>query len=192
MSLALVIMIYIVKIAFYLYSFALLMRIILHFLHADEYNAISQFIIKITQWPVQKFKTFLPVTSRFDFAAIGVLVVVELVKVYLLVGLELGRFANIIGVLLYSVGDLLWVVLDIYFYAIIIAAIISWVRPATQSALVQIVNYFAEPVLRLFRRFIPPLGGFDLSPIAAIVAIKVIEYLVVGLVFIRLAMHFIA
>lgn len=192
MSVALTVIIYIVKTVFYLYSFALLMRIILHFLHADEYNVISQFIIKITQWPVQKFKTFLPVTARFDFATIGVLIVVELIKVYLLVALELGRFGHIIGVLLYSIGDLLWVALDIYFYAIIIAAIISWVRPSTNNALVQMVNYFAMPVLRLFRRFIPPVGKFDLSPVVALIALKVIEYVVVALILIQLAMHFIA
>ncbi len=39
-----------------------------------------------------------------------------------------------------------------------------------------------EPYLRLFRRFIPPLGALDLSPIVAIIVLQVVGRLVVGLI----------
>ena len=39
-----------------------------------------------------------------------------------------------------------------------------------------------EPYLRLFRRFIPPLGALDLSPIVALIVLQVVGRLVVGLI----------
>ena len=39
-----------------------------------------------------------------------------------------------------------------------------------------------EPYLSIFRRFIPPLGAFDLSPIVAILALQIVGGLVVRLV----------
>jgi uncharacterized protein YggT (Ycf19 family) len=40
----------------------------------------------------------------------------------------------------------------------------------------------SEPYLRIFRRFIPPLGPLDLSAIAAIVLLVVVGNLVAGLI----------
>ena len=39
-----------------------------------------------------------------------------------------------------------------------------------------------EPYLGIFRRFIPPLGPLDLSPMVAIIALYVVGGLVVGLI----------
>ena len=38
----------------------------------------------------------------------------------------------------------------------------------------------SEPYLRLFRRFIPPMGAFDLSPMVAIIVLYIVQSLVVG------------
>ncbi len=38
----------------------------------------------------------------------------------------------------------------------------------------------SEPYLRLFRRFIPPLGAFDLSPMIAIIVLYIVQSLVVS------------
>jgi YggT family protein len=38
----------------------------------------------------------------------------------------------------------------------------------------------AEPYLRIFRRFIPPLGMFDLTPLIAIFVLYILRTLVVG------------
>jgi YggT family protein len=38
----------------------------------------------------------------------------------------------------------------------------------------------SEPYLRLFRRFIPPLGAIDLSPMIAIIVLYIVQSLVVG------------
>jgi YggT family protein len=37
---------------------------------------------------------------------------------------------------------------------------------------VALLNSLAEPVLRPFRRLIPPIGGLDISPIFAIILLQ--------------------
>jgi uncharacterized protein YggT (Ycf19 family) len=40
----------------------------------------------------------------------------------------------------------------------------------------------AEPYLRIFRRFIPPIGPLDLSPIVAILVLRIVGGILVGLI----------
>ena len=58
---------------------------------------------------------------------------------------------------------LLWT----YFYAILLYALLSLIAPGSYSPLQSVLASLCEPVLRPFRRLIPPLGGIDLSPLWA-------------------------
>ena len=55
---------------------------------------------------------------------------------------------------------------------LIVYAILSWV-PNASSMLLDLVARLAEPLVRPFRRFIPLIGGVDLSPLAAIVVLQI-------------------
>jgi YggT family protein len=48
------------------------------------------------------------------------------------------------------------------------------------DALMNFLRDVCEPYLRIFRRFIPPIGMFDLTPIIAILVLYIVQYLVVG------------
>jgi YggT family protein len=54
-----------------------------------------------------------------------------------------------------------------YLYAIFIYALLSMVAPGGYSPMQSILASLCEPVLRPFRRIIPPVGGLDLSPLWA-------------------------
>lgn len=41
----------------------------------------------------------------------------------------------------------------------------GWSPPPSLSPIIRVIIDLTEPLMALFRRFIPPLGGFDLSPI---------------------------
>ena len=49
------------------------------------------------------------------------------------------------------------------------------------SAVIGFLNETVQPYLNLFRRFIPPLGMFDLSPIVGIILLQVVGGLVTSL-----------
>lgn len=44
-----------------------------------------------------------------------------------------------------------------------------------------VLDTIVGPYLNLFRRFIPPMGGMDFSPVVAVIALSVIERLVIGI-----------
>ncbi|RLL45248.1 YggT family protein [Oceanobacillus piezotolerans] len=66
----------------------------------------------------------------------------------------------------------LWQVLDlalnIYSWGIIIYIFMSWFPGARESTFGEILGKITEPYLEMFRKFIPPLGMIDFSPIIAI------------------------
>lgn len=82
---------------------------------------------------------------------------------------------------------LIRVVLGLVVWVLIINAILSWLVAFDvinlRNRFVANIAYFLEavsrPVLRPIQRFIPPLGGVDISPI---IAILVIQYVLIGIV----------
>jgi uncharacterized protein YggT (Ycf19 family) len=73
------------------------------------------------------------------------------------------------------------VFITVYSLLILAYIILSWFRlpysPALQK-LQQFLHDACDPYLRLFRRFIPPLGPLDLSPIVAIIVLQVVNRLI--------------
>ena len=64
-------------------------------------------------------------------------------------------------------SDLIWI--------IIARALISWVNPDPHNPVVRFLHRVTDPVLDRLRRFIPPIGGMDLTPIALILAIVFVQ-----------------
>ena len=50
------------------------------------------------------------------------------------------------------------------------------------DAVMNFLRDVCEPYLRLFRRFIPPIGMFDLTPMLAIIVLYLVQYVVVKLI----------
>jgi YggT family protein len=77
-----------------------------------------------------------------------------------------------------SLGRFLEVFIDVYILLIVAYILTSWFRIGYGSPLYRVQQFLrdtCEPYLRLFRRFIPPLGPLDVSPIVAIVVLVVIQ-----------------
>ncbi len=64
---------------------------------------------------------------------------------------------------------------QIYLILLFVRILSSWVPEFQSYRIMQFVNFYTDPYLNLFRRIIPPLGMFDLSPIAAIFCLGFIE-----------------
>lgn len=74
--------------------------------------------------------------------------------------------------------------IEVYSWLIIISAILSWVPniSGTQNSLVadisEVLHIITEPYLSLFRKFMPPLGGIDFSPVVALLVLQIIKDLI--------------
>ncbi|MFA5731110.1 MAG: YggT family protein [Acidithiobacillus sp.] len=69
--------------------------------------------------------------------------------------------------------------LTLLFWAILIRAILSWVQPDPRNPVIQFLDRLTGPILYPLQRIIPPIGGFDLSPLAALLIIEVLKGLLV-------------
>jgi YggT family protein len=69
-----------------------------------------------------------------------------------------------------ALGDLVNIVLTVFYWLILIRAVISWVSADPFNPIVQFLHRTTEPVLEPIRRLLPPMA-FDLSPLIAFFAI---------------------
>ncbi len=70
-----------------------------------------------------------------------------------------------------------------YMLLLMVRILSSWFPDLQEHPILRFVRFYTDPYLNLFRRFIPPLGLFDLSPIVAIFALQFIEMFVKRLLF---------
>lgn len=68
---------------------------------------------------------------------------------------------------------------QIYTLMLFARILASWVPQVNEYRLMQFICYYTDPYLNLFRKIIPPLGMFDLSPIVAFLSLSFIQNLVI-------------
>ena len=85
-------------------------------------------------------------------------------------------------VFIVTVIQMLQMVINLYIWVVIIAALISWVRPDPYNPIVQTLYRLTEPVYAYIRRYIPTvIGGIDLAPLIVIFGLQFIELLLSNL-----------
>ena len=77
----------------------------------------------------------------------------------------------------YTVLIILSTILSILTCAIIIRALLSWIRSNPNNPLVRLLNQVTDPIMKPFERLVPSLGGLDITPIIAIVLIQGVQWL---------------
>lgn len=164
-----------------IYLFLLMLRFLLQASQADYYNPISQSVVKITQPAVRPFQGFLgPVMGRFDLATLAAGFVIKAISIIAILQIAGFGMPPLVGVAIGAVAALANAILKIYFFALIVMIILSWVAPHASHPGALLVMQLVEPIMAPLRRVIPPLGMIDLSPIVAFVAISLIDGIVVG------------
>jgi len=163
-----------------LYLMAVLLRFLLQWSETDFYNPISQFVVKATNPVLLPLRRVVPSWKGQDIAALVLALVLKMLLVVLFGGLWTGRIGPL-GVVLESVAQLLDMAGNIFIFAIFAQAILSWIAPHGGDPLNRLLYGLTRPVLRPFRKFIPPVGGLDLTPLAAIIALQFVKMLAVGL-----------
>ncbi|MBR8462567.1 YggT family protein [Campylobacter sp. faydin G-24] len=88
----------------------------------------------------------------------------------------------IISTFIAAVANILSTVIHIYIWIIIIAALISWVRPDPYNPIVQLLQRLTEPAYAFIRRFIPTtFNGIDLAPIIVLLALQFFDLFIIRL-----------
>ena len=83
----------------------------------------------------------------------------------------------------------IYVALNLYWFIVIISVVLSWLVQFnvvnTQNQFVSMIGEFTwratEPALRPIRRFVPNLGGIDISPVVLLLAIFFLQQVITNL-----------
>lgn len=153
-----------------------LVRAMLIAVNAAFYDPVCQFVYKLTNPIVAPIRHLLPRVGKIETAAVAIAYVLALVELALLAGVGM-RF-TLPGWLLGAAVAVLSVAVWILFWALLIRALLSFFagyHPNTQ-VLVQIT----EPVVRPFRRLVPPVAGMDFSFLIASIALILARLLVIA------------
>ena len=162
-----------------LYLLIVLLRFILQLVRADFYNPLSQFIVRATHPLLKPLRKVIPSLAGLDLASLALAIVVQLVLMALTLMLMGYGLDNPVQLLVWSIIGVTALFVKVFFFALIISVILSWVAQGSQNPTVALVNQICEPLLTPIRRILPNLGGLDLSPIVAFLILNLIDMLVI-------------
>lgn len=171
-----------------LYALIILLRFMMQATRADYYNPVAQFVVKASAPVLRPVRRIIPPAGRYDIAAIVVALALMLVKIWLyrllgipdtvVGGYRIGIEHAWLGSLAWlAVVDLLALVINVYFFAVLIRAILSWVAPQGPHPVVELLERITAPVVNPVRRVIPLVGGIDLSPLVVLIGLQVLRML---------------
>ena len=161
-----------------LYLLIVLLRFILQLVRANFYNPLCQFTVRATQPLLKPMRRVIPSLFGLDMSSLVLAILVLMVIFAVVLTLSYMSF-NILGLLAWALIGVFTLFLKVFFFAIIISVILSWVAPGGASPAAELVNQITEPALAPFRRILPSMGGLDISPILAFMVIQLLQSYVI-------------
>lgn len=170
-------LLFVLRTLFELYVLCFAMRLLLQWVRTDSRNPLVQFLLRVTNPLVMPLRRLLPPLGRVDTATLLALVGLQLVGTALLVRIGCVGQPGSVQILALTLLGVISLVLRVYFWVILIHVLLSWVSPGGYNPAAALVGALAEPVLAPFRRVVPLIGGLDLSPVFALIALQAASYL---------------
>jgi len=169
--------VFLVQVVFGLYVLVVVLRFLLQLLRADFYNPVSQLVVKLTTPVVRPLRRVIPGVWGLDLSS--------LLVAWVLTAIELSLMAALLDVdfhplapIAWAIAELVALVLNIFLFAIVVQAILSWVSTGRHSPAGAVLDSLTAPVLRPLRRVIPAVSTLDLTPMVAAVGLVLLKMLV--------------
>lgn len=171
--------IFLIDTLFTLYIYAVVIRFILALSRADFYNDISQFIVKVTNPVLVPVRRIIPSMGKLDTATIVLALALVFIKAFLIIAIN-GTSLNFVGLLFYSIIELIRIIIWMYIIALILQAVMSWFGNSHGNPFASILHSLTAPILKPIRNVVPMIGMLDLSPMVAIIGLNVLLIIVNG------------
>lgn len=156
----------------------LLLRFWMQVVRVRPPSALGQFIFQLTDWLVRPLRRLLPGVGGYDWASL----IAAFLVILLAVGIQLALFTGFsveLLVLMSLIRFFEWVFYG-FMGLLIIEAIFSWVNP--HAPLAPFIRALNDPLLRPLRRVVPLIGGIDLSPLVALILLRIALMVVTSLI----------
>ena len=170
---------FLIQTIFDLYLIIVILRLVLQFFEVDYYNPLSQFVVKVTNPLVLLLRRVLPRVSFIDISALVLFLLIDLIKFILLISLTGFTMVGPLSLLVLVIADLIRQTLNLFFYVVLISVVLSWVSSYRSHPMMDALYKITEPLLAPVRRVIPPIAGFDISPIVVLIGLKLLSIILV-------------
>jgi len=162
---------YLVDTVFAFFVLLLLARFHFQWLRVPFRNPVGEFVLATTSWMVMPVRRVVPSLAGLDLATLLLAYALQCLAIWIkaeIVGVE-PALAALVGI---AALDLLRYSLYILVFAILVQVLFSWINPYAPMA--PVFNAMTAPFLRPLRRFIPPLGGVDLTPLVLLIIVQIV------------------
>jgi len=161
----------------------LLARFAMQWARTSFRNPLGQFIVAVTDWMVRPVRRLVPSLFGLDTASLLLAWLWQMVYQGLALGLSgvLHAVSPAPTLVVAALAALEVAKIGLYLVigAVVVSAVFSWVNP--YAPLAEVFNTLTRPLLRPFRRVIPPVGGVDLSPLALLLVLQIALFIVASL-----------
>ncbi|MCU0896129.1 MAG: YggT family protein [Burkholderiales bacterium] len=161
-----------VRAVFGILVFVLLLRFWMQTLRAPFRNPVGQFVMALTDWAVLPARRVIPAFRGYDLATLVLALIAKGVMLTLLYALVGRGWPWIGGLFLQTVIDLVRDSLQLLIFVVLVNVVMSWIAPYNPVG--ALFAALSRPFCNVFRRFIPPIGSIDLSPLFVILLAQVL------------------
>lgn len=169
-------LVFLIQVLFGAYILVVMLRFLLQWVHADFYNPISQFIVKVTKPLLHPLRRVIPSVQGLDLSSLVLAWILKAVELTLIL-LVFGKGLHPFGAILWAIPELISLTINLFLYSILILVIVSWVGPGSYNPAIGLLHSITDPIMRPARRLLPPVSGLDLSPMLVIIGLYLLEML---------------
>lgn len=160
-----------------------LLRFFMQLFKCSFYNPLGQLVMALTDFAVKPARRVIPSWKKIDLSTLFLAILTQFILQIALLWLRdfplmvVGEsvWASILGMTLLG---LIRAVLDLFFYAIMLQVILSWVNPHTPIA--PVLQNLTKPILGPIQRMIPVINGIDFSPVVALILLQMLNISVIS------------
>lgn len=163
-----------------MYVMLLILRLLLQRLHANYYNPLCQFVIRITTPVVSPLQRWLPTWRGLDTAVVAVIVALAVLKFVIMGWMIFEKTPRLLGLIVLSAGDIVQNFGHLFIYLVIGRVILAWLQNAQLAPVLEVLYQLTEPTLRKVRRINPPIAGYDLTPFLVVIAVQILVIMIVS------------
>lgn len=161
-----------------LLTLVFLLRFFMQLLRAPFNNPLGLMVITLTDFAVKPVRRILSSFKKIDLSTLFLALITQfLLQISLLMLRNFPLFvagdAAWLGFVGLSLLGVLRTALDVFFYAILMQVILSWVNP--QSPFSGVLDTLTRPILGPIRRLIPTTNGLDFSPLVALILLQMVN-----------------
>jgi len=168
-------LIFLIKTAINLYCMVVLLQLLFQYFGFNLPPSFSQLILKATHPVLTPLQRIMPVYHKINFALITLLVLLKSLELLLTTLLMYGFVPNLFSLIIWPMGEILSQTINLLFFAILIVGALSWFAPRSHNPFTNLLTQVTEPLLTPARKWLPTIGGIDLSPIVVLTLLKLLE-----------------